>query len=425
MNPLREIFALFTVKFDDKDLKKGQKRVEAFRKRLVQFGGALAGVFGARALARGFVQTGENLDRIAKLARGVGTTVERLQDMEFALDRLGGDPGSVRNMVVALNKALGDAQTGSKEYVDSFKDIGVNFQELAGLDPVDQFQRIRDAMMEAEGSARSIAGASIVLGRGFKGNLPVFKATSEEWQDLIRQRRELGGFTQDQANLGEKLQDVRRDFKQVNDALKGQAFAAVAPDVIQFIKWLTETIKLERELGTLNASLSQSFTLLGAAITAALGPVGFLFFSLANLFRVVKANWEDLGRSFTFVFEQIAAEARKLEDIPILGAALRFLRRQNEAGVAAQEAETGTGGARAPTPGLDFTPAPGQTLSGIPAPVAAAQLPPGSFGVLPSGEITILQTVEVDATGMSSNQVQSLIDESARKAARGTRSRSE
>lgn len=425
--PLREIFAILKVKWDNSDLKKGMKDLSGATKRIRQFGASLAGVFGARKLVRVLNDTGDELDRLAKLGRGLDIPVEGLQNLEFALERLGGDPGSVRNMFVSLAKALGEAETGSKEYVDSFKQIGLNFRDLQGLAPVDQFLKIQGAMKAAEGSAQSMAGASIILGRGFKSNLPVFKATNSEVAALFAEREAIGGYTQAQADLGEEVADTRANFDQAAKALKGIAFEAVAPKLIETIKLFQELAKWTEKSDQGMVALGGALLVVGGLITASLGPIPFIVFGIAAGITTLITLWDDLKWAIEAFLEPLGIFGKVLAEIVKFGinplgriidgiqTALGFFGGGDTTG----DARTGgTSRAASGAAGLRFSP-----RSALAAPPPQAAPPLTGQGPLVPGPTNVYSTVNIDATGMTEQQVKRIVRDERERGNRAARSR--
>lgn len=409
MNPLREIIAIFTVRFDDRQLKKGEKSVKRVGASLKRLGSTLVGVFGARAIFRGLQNTANELDRLAKLARGLGLTAQELQQIEFTLDRLGGDPASIRNLFVSLNKALGEAETGSKEYVDSFLQIGVNFRDLGKLKPVEQFLLIRDAMEAAGGSAQSVAGASIVLGRGFKSNLPVFKATAAEVRALIAEQQQLGGFTDAQADLGEKVADTQRNLEQVKKTLQGKLFEVLGPGIIEATEGLTRLISNLREADQLGAVLAVGgFGVMIAAIAVLVGAIGGIATAIAVAFLATAAgvatmiaHWAEFKQAIDVILSplgqvgQILAEIAKFALNP-LGRIFDLVK--------------SVGGSVS------------ESVANANARSAAPSLPASGFSKNVSNN-TSNNVVNIDAAGLSVPQIQSLIRDENQKTNRTAQSR--
>jgi hypothetical protein len=208
------------------------------------------GAIAIRGLIRELGNLSVELDNLAKTAKGLGVSFNFLEDMQFVFKRLGGKGGTepMKKMFKTLNKATSEAASGSKEYVDVFKDLGVNQNEFIKLKPEAQILALHKAFQNSAKGTKEMAAMGDLLGRGFTANMPVFAATTDEFIELIELRRELGGFTEESGKLGEAYEDVKANIGQVKRALKDEVFKTFAPIMIkmgkatqEFFQWLDKT----------------------------------------------------------------------------------------------------------------------------------------------------------------------------------------
>lgn len=302
-------------------LKKADARVKKTTTGLKVMAAALAAslAVGLRKAAREFEEFAAKGDSIAKLARGLRISVGELQELQFVLKRTGGDAGSVRNMMVSLEKAMGEAASGSKEYVDSFAAMNVNHKELEKLNPAERFWAIRRAMQAAKGDVEAIAGATIVLGRGFKGNLATLAETEENVLAVREEYKKLGGVSEEAAALSETVEDLNTNWALLKDTIASTAFEIVAPGVIKskeaFQEWIVELKDSGKLVAIVKAALvglSAVFIALAAAIVGigvVLAPVGLGFAAIIVAVGALSAavislalHWTEFWQALKLVY---------------------------------------------------------------------------------------------------------------------------
>lgn len=341
---IKTVFVEFVAKTSrfNNSLKKADAQVKKSTMGLKVMAAALTGavVLGLRKASREFDQFAERGDNIAKLSRGLRMTLAELTELQFVLERLGGDETSARNMMVSLDKALGEASAGSKEYVDSFADMNLNWAELVKMRPAERFYEIRRALQASEGDVRAMAGATIVLGRGLKANLPVMQATQQEIDDIREHFSKLGGISPEAARLAETIKDLDANWALLKDTIASVAFEVIAPGVIktreEFEKWvisLKESGALVTGVKVAIIGLVSVFVALSAAIVGigiALAPVGLAFGAIITAVAGVSAavvsltlHWSEFWQALKLVWNDLLGFAKDITS-GIIGKALSF-----------------------------------------------------------------------------------------------------
>lgn len=274
------------------------------------------GAVALRSISNEISEMSKELDTLAKTAKALDVSFAFLEDMQFVFKRLGGDggPATLSKMFKSLEKAAGEAASGSKEYVDTFATLGLDAQAFADLKPEEQVLAVHRAWQSSNKTTEQAAAMGDLLGRGWINNRAVFAASSAEFEELIAKRRELGGFTAEAGALAEQFEDVKTNTEQSIRALKNDIFLALAPtfkesaeQLSKFVSWLVKTghagtvvqavvLGITVAMGAAAMALvallvplavaAAPFLAIGAAVTAAIAGIGTLIY-----------YWDDLKRS--------------------------------------------------------------------------------------------------------------------------------
>src|SRR6185295_15213957 len=78
-------------------------------------------------------------DELAKASTRTGIGVEELSRLKYAADQSGTSLEGLEKGIKKLSQNLVTANTGGKEMADTFKELGLNAEELTKLKPDEQF----------------------------------------------------------------------------------------------------------------------------------------------------------------------------------------------------------------------------------------------------------------------------------------------
>ena len=132
-------------------------------------GSAIAGGLGLAL--RSFAAVGDNLD---KTSRRTGVAASALAELGFAAEQSGASMETVEKGLFGLSRALFDAERGSAEANESLKRIGLSINDLKGLAPEEQFQKVAAGLSKISDESVRGAVAQKLLGRAGRQLLPMF-----------------------------------------------------------------------------------------------------------------------------------------------------------------------------------------------------------------------------------------------------------
>lgn len=201
--------------------KRGERAFKDFTDQLGELGrrAKLAGIAAAAGLTALAARSAVSIDALAKTSDKLGIATEDLASLRYAAELTGVGTEKLDLGLQRMTRRIAEvALTGRGEAAPALETLGLRIEELAGLDPSAQFEKIAEAMGQVESQS-----ARVALG---------FKLFDSEGVDLIRtlDKLEGEGFAAVRAEA-EKLGlavsrfDAAR-IEQANDAVRRLKFAA-------------------------------------------------------------------------------------------------------------------------------------------------------------------------------------------------------
>ncbi len=172
-----------------KGLGAAKQAVTDFGGGLMKIGGLIAGAGAAilGPLAGAVLQFSAMGSEINDLAAKTGFGVEALSEYKFAAEQTGASMEDIGTSAKKMQKLLAEAEGGSKTAAASLANIGLTVNDLKGLAPEEQFQKIADQLATIESPAQRTAAAMEVFGKSGTNLLPMvdnLKALRQEARDL-------------------------------------------------------------------------------------------------------------------------------------------------------------------------------------------------------------------------------------------------
>jgi hypothetical protein len=199
-----------------------------------QFFGSL--VNSASQAVNSFVNMGqaqaEVIDQTSKLAARLGMTYGELSGLALAGDLAGVSLDTIGTAATKLDVAFVKAQQGSATAAASFANLGLNVEQLAGLNAADRFDTIASAIAAIPNEAERSAAAVQIFGRAGAGLLPLFAGGADAIA-AAREEAERFGLALTTAQ-GQDVEAMNDAFTRAQKAVEGvvqQVVAFLAPAV--------------------------------------------------------------------------------------------------------------------------------------------------------------------------------------------------
>ncbi len=269
---VRELLTRLGIRVDDKGFKKADKSIKNTIGGLKGLVGALVGGFVVRGIGRFITSQIDLADNIGKTATQLGIGVEALQEFRFAADLAGVEAAKFDQALALLQKNAFDAATGSKEFADDFKKLGISVKDANGdlKDGPTLILEMADGIAALDNESEKVAIALSLMGRSGRQLLPLFTDGAKGIEAMRKEARELGFILgEEDVRAAEDAKDELTRFGRVVQGMKNQVFLAVLPSITQFTRGLINLgkgfVTFLRDTGLVKVGL----LLLGAAALGA------------------------------------------------------------------------------------------------------------------------------------------------------------
>jgi len=244
------------------DMQKLGKRVGDTGKTMIKWvTGPIATVGGGLlAIAQKTANAG---DEIQKMALRTGFSAEALSEYKHAAELSGTSLESLEKGVKRMQKVLFDAEKGLSTANDAIDALGLSLEDLQGLSPEQQFDKLAMSIASIEDPSRRAALAQEIFGRAGTEMLPMLAAGADGIAQMRQEARDLGiVFSQEAADVAAQFND---DMDRLRKALGG-VFQELGMKLIpimteEFIPAIKENvIPLIREFGEKIGNLIEWFS---------------------------------------------------------------------------------------------------------------------------------------------------------------------
>ena len=166
----------------------------------------------------------EGADEIAKTARALNLTTEALQRYRFVAGQSGIETTAFENAVKKTDRAVGEANRGSKEYQKTIKDLGLNYRALGKMSGEARFDAVLGALSKIDDETRRAALGAKLFEEGFPNFATLLEGGPEAIDRLKKQADDLGFIISDEdAKKTERFNDSLDRLMRIFDGLKNRA----------------------------------------------------------------------------------------------------------------------------------------------------------------------------------------------------------
>lgn len=235
--------------------READKRAAAIERRLKKMGTAIDAAFKIAAAAAvaafagisiGVGRAINGMDQLAKSAQKVGVGTEALSKLAYAAQLSDVSFEQLEGALAKLAKTQDMAAQGSKEQIEVFRALGVEFKRADGTlrstdevlaDIADRFQSLPD------GSTKT-AAAMALLGRSGAQLIPLLNGGSQGLAEMGDELERLGGVvTPEAAKQAEQFNDNITRLKTAVDGLWISVASDLLPDLVRLSESMAEGAK--------------------------------------------------------------------------------------------------------------------------------------------------------------------------------------
>lgn len=281
----------------EREADKSSRAIQARMKKLAKgidaaFQLAAAGAVAAfGALTVGVGRAINRMDDIAKSAQKVGITTESFSKLAYAAELSGVEFTQLEGALAKLAKSQDMAAQGSKEQIEVFKALGLEFQNVDGTlrktddvlaDLADLFQNLPDG-------ANKTAAAMALLGRSGAQLIPLLNGGSEGLTEMGDELERFGGVVgPEAAKQAEQFNDNLTRLKVASNGLWQALAAELLPDLVKLSEeFLDSTVRGDDLKGTVD-DVAEGIRAMGTAAQFTVDLVQGLTLSMIGLYNVAK-----------------------------------------------------------------------------------------------------------------------------------------
>lgn len=246
-------------------------------------------------------------DQLVELGQRSGFAVKQLQEYSLAAKTSGLNTSQLTRFAQQLTPAL-------LKNRDAFTSIGLTFEQLAGLNPGEQFEKVQKALVGIDDPAKRLQATVEIFGKRLGPQLQPFLDSLEEGR---KRAEELGLIISDDAvKAASRFQDELDTLREVQDAVTRSigGFISEDEDLIEMLKRVIEQVgrtnKFVQELASTFHELpagvkaaTAGLALFGVTIVGALPDIFTFITGLATLASGIK----DLGETMVILKARFVA----------------------------------------------------------------------------------------------------------------------
>lgn len=224
-----------------------QRTLGGVAKGILSFKGALVGVAGIGGIGLLVKNSLEATDRISKLSRTIGLSVQELQGLKFAGEIAGVELETLGKAVRNLSRVTNDfAVRGLTTSKEAFDKLGISAADLneVGNDQLALFELVGDRISKLENGFEKTAIAQQLFGGRASEVIRVLESGKGSFADLRKEAGSLGLILSKEAAEGvEKANDAITRLRRLFTGITNQMVAALAPALELLATTLTTKVK--------------------------------------------------------------------------------------------------------------------------------------------------------------------------------------
>ena len=250
-----------------------------------------------RSAARGLTSLlGGVGDEFDKMSARTGLSSEALSEFAHAAEMSGASISDVEGAMRSLASQIVAAQSGSGRAEKAFQILGVSVEQIAALNPEQQFDAIARAISAISDPTERAGAAMRIFGAAGANLIPLFSQGPDGLAKLRQEARDLGvSVDSTTAKMGANFQDATTRLKTAFQGLGLTIARAVTPALIDFAnvasRALSAVIKLAEEHPNLTLGLT--------AATAAAGALASSVFIATNAWTVMTGAVASVQKALT------------------------------------------------------------------------------------------------------------------------------
>lgn len=244
-----------------------QKGSGFFRNFVVTVGDAARAISGAiKYISSALGDAGDMFDKASKR---VGASSSILSEYAYAAQMCGANFSDVEGAFKKFSKVVSSASQGATEANTALATVGLTVEDLKGLSPDEQFEKLAGAVASISDPTLKAAAAMKIFGANGTSLLPLFDEGSDGIKKLRDEAKRLGVSIDDSAaKMGADYVDATTRAKEAARGFALTLGASFAPMATQMLNSLSSVVAKISEFVRNNRSLVEILISVTAAIAA-------------------------------------------------------------------------------------------------------------------------------------------------------------
>ena len=192
------------------------------------------------------LQVAADVDEYLTESQITGVSTEMLQAWDYAAPLIDTDANTIKNAMVKITKAMGDAQSGSDAAIAKFQELGVSIADADGSlrSSEEVFWDVVDALGEIENATERDIAAQELLGKSYGDLTPLINAGRGAMQDFYEEAEAVGYIlSEDQVAALGAVDDAYQELQLTIEANRKQLAADFAPAAESAMKLFSDVVK--------------------------------------------------------------------------------------------------------------------------------------------------------------------------------------
>lgn len=269
--------------------------------------GAVAAGAGLFAITKKAAETADTID---EMSQKLGLSRKGYQEWSFVLKENGMEIEQLKGGMKKLTNSFDDLKSGSKTATESFKRIGLSYEDLKGLTQEQIFDKTITALQGVKDSTERAALANDLLGKSGAELAPILNAGAGSIDQLKQKARDLGIVLDDEAiDAGAKFADTMEEVNESFNAVVARIGIKVMPMFQKALDWVL------LHMPEIQSTAEQVFTVIGDVVE----DVAKFFKDnimpiLGDFYDWISQNGPNIKQRFSELFNGIKEVAKPVVD---------------------------------------------------------------------------------------------------------------
>lgn len=215
----------------------------------IALGTFVAGFVSLGAIASQVVSVANTIDALSDKANGLGESVGSLQEFQFAMEEAGNVSAEATiNTLQKLQATLGKVND-NKELKDTFKQLGIDANQLSTEGPIAAFEAIKSKLMEIDNLSERAAMAQKIFGKAAIDLLPAITADADAMKESAEYARQVGAAIGDDgasaiASMNDAIGRVELGLEGMFTTVAVQLAPAIEVAALNLAEWIPPAVEL-------------------------------------------------------------------------------------------------------------------------------------------------------------------------------------